>query len=69
MNVGSLKKFLKDIDDDIELRVVNNLKILSSVKHIHLADYINDKSDLKMLVFCPMGNHLPDTLNLKEGTH
>ena len=68
MKVGALKEFIKDMDDDVEIRTVNGFKMLPTVKHVHLSEYI-DGSGGKMLVFCPMGTHVPDTIDLIKGTH
>ena len=67
LKVGTLKELLKEIDDDVTIHTVNSVKMLPSVKHVHLAKYIDDDNGEEILVFCSMGNHLPDTIELIKG--
>ena len=67
MKVKELREFLKGVDDNVTIHTVNSMKNLPSVKHVHLATYKDETVEVPMLVFCSMGNHLPDTLDLLNG--
>jgi hypothetical protein len=72
VNVGMLKEFIKDMDDDITLHTVHMLGMIPSIKHVHLATFRECSKGAKnkqMLVFCSMGNHLPEHLNLIKGAN
>ena len=72
MNVGALKEFIKDMDDSIKLHNVNSVGMIPSIKHAHLVMYkecSKGTENKPMLVFCAMGNHLPEHLNLIDGAH
>jgi hypothetical protein len=59
-SVGELKKFIEDIDDSIAIHSITGIGC-SLVKHVHFMKY-EDNSGVPMLVFCPMGYHLPEYL-------
>lgn len=68
VTVGTIREFIKDMDDTVELRSVNGSGGLSSIKHIHITVY-KDGSGKPMLTLCPMGNHPAEYITLVKGTH
>ena len=72
MNVGALKEFIKDMDDSITLHDVGFRGRIPSIKHVHLAMFrecSKGTENKPMLVFCSMGNHLPEHLILLKGVN